>query len=400
MPAYEGIGAILQSQGKTDEAIAVLRKAISENAGSAIVHAGIATILLSQGKTDEAIADLRKAISENAGSAILHAGLGTAYLSKKQYAAATPYFKHAIALNPQLAEAHYNLGVALIKQNNANDAVISFRQAITLNPQDTHALESLVNTLRTLGQLDKAADVYRQWLALEPDNPIPRHHLAACSQEEIPVRAENAYVENTFDEFAESFDATLEGLNYRGPQLIVESLRRECGDAHKQFAILDAGCGTGLCGPLIISYAAQLAGVDLSARMLERAKLRNVYDVLVKAELTEYLLLQADTFDIILSADTLIYFGALENLFAAARVAIRDNGRLLFTVESFASDRVGGKSALGYCLSPHGRYSHSEAYLRRTLEISGFTILAIETVILRYEYNLPVQGFVVTCRAT
>ena len=53
--------------------------------------------------------------------------------------------------------------------------------------------------------------------------------------------------------------------------------------------MLDAGCGTGLCGPLIAPYARRLVGVDLSERMLAQARARDVYDELVKGELTAYL---------------------------------------------------------------------------------------------------------------
>ena len=71
--------------------------------------------------------------------------------------------------------------------------------------------------------------------------------------------------------------------------------------------MLDAGCGTGLCGPLVAPYARRLTGVDLSAGMLAQAKEKNVYDELFKVELTEYLRDHTEAFDLIVSADTLVY---------------------------------------------------------------------------------------------
>ena len=53
--------------------------------------------------------------------------------------------------------------------------------------------------------------------------------------------------------------------------------------------VLDAGAGTGLCGESLRTYARKLVGIDLSARMLEKAKDRAVYDELVVAELTAYM---------------------------------------------------------------------------------------------------------------
>ena len=93
--------------------------------------------------------------------------------------------------------------------------------------------------------------VYRQWLADEPDNPVPKHYLAGCTGEAVPARAEDAYVEVTFDAFAESFDANLEHLTYRAPQYVGAEVARLCGDAARALQVLDAGCGTGLCGPLV-----------------------------------------------------------------------------------------------------------------------------------------------------
>jgi predicted TPR repeat methyltransferase len=49
--------------------------------------------------------------------------------------------------------------------------------------------------------------------------------------------------------------------------------------------VLDAGCGTGLCGTIIAPFACRLVGVDLSEGMLAHAKDKNVYHRLVKAEL-------------------------------------------------------------------------------------------------------------------
>ena len=82
----------------------------------------------------------------------------------------------------------------------------------------------------------------------------------------------------------------------------------------KSLDVLDAGCGTGLCGPLVAPYARRLTGVDLSAGMLAQAKEKNVYDALMKGELTEYLRDSREAFDLIVSADTLVYFGGLEDV--------------------------------------------------------------------------------------
>ena len=133
--------------------------------------------------------------------------------------------------------------------------------------------------------------------------------LAACTGRGIPPRASDGFVEGTFDSFAASFESKLAKLSYRAPALVAAMLEDAGIDPSKSLEALDAGCGTGLCGPLIAPYVRRLTGIDLSAGMLAQAKEKNVYDELFKIELTEYMRDNTETFDLIVSADTLVYFG-------------------------------------------------------------------------------------------
>ena len=54
----------------------------------------------------------------------------------------------------------------------------------------------------------------------------------------------------------------------------------------------------------------------------------------------------------IVSADTLVYFGALDEVIAAAAGALRPGGLLIFTLE-----HGDGASAPDYHLETHGRYT-------------------------------------------
>jgi predicted TPR repeat methyltransferase len=214
--------------------------------------------------------------------------------------------------------------------------------------------------------------------------------LAACTGRNVPTRASNGFVERTFDSFASSFEAKLQRLSYRAPALVAAMLEGSALERLKSLDVLDAGCGTGLCGPLVAPYARHLIGVDLSEAMLVHAKEKNVYHALVKAELTDYLRDNSQTFDLIVSADTLVYFGDLESVLAAAARALRSNGLLVFTLEHAAR----GEADVDYRLQLHGRYSHASAYVERVLTGVGLQP-EIAHAELRMEAGLPVPGLVI-----
>ena len=268
-----------------------------------------------------------------------------------------------------------------------------FRHAYALDRRNLRALEALGVALYALERHDEARQVYRDWLAREPDNPVPRHMLAACGGADAPPRAGDAYVRELFDGFADSFDEQLlKNLEYRAPQVLAGALVQVLPAASGTLDVLDAGCGTGLCAPLMRAHARQLVGVDLSGGMVEKARLRGGYDVLEVAELTAYLQANPDRYDLVLSADTLVYFGRLEDALAAAYASLRPGGWLGFTLEAMAGE------ADGMEITPSGRYRHGRRYVERVLAASGFADVRVQGDTLRREAGQPVAGWVVRAR--
>src|SRR5262249_52601385 len=245
-----------------------------------------------------------------------------------------------------------------------------------------------------LGQRDKAIEIFEKWVKDDPDSPVANHMLAAVSGRGVPARASDAFVEASFDTFAESFERKLEQLSYRAPSLVAAAIKDSGLVPAGALDILDAGCGTGLCGPLVKPYARSLVGVDLSTGMLTKAQQKRVYDRLIKDELTHFLQAHHGAFDLILSADTLVYFGALEEVAAAAHGALRPGGLFVFSVEELVSPPEG----VEFRIETHGRYSHSQSYVERVLNGAGFAT-NIAHADLRTESALPVAGLVVRATA-
>lgn len=345
------------------------------------------------GDPTEAAGLLRRSVEANPANPHAWLNLGNVLLVLGKPEEARTAFTRATELAPDLAMAWFNLGVCLGRCKRPLEAASALHRALKIEPGYIPAYESLALVLHRLGNYAEAAEVYREWLAREPDNPMARHMLAATSGAEAPARAADEYVRNLFDDFAESFDENLTSLQYRAPQLVAQRLGRESlGDA---LEVLDAGCGTGLCGPLLRPLARRLVGVDLSAGMVEKARSRGGYDELVVAELCAFMGSRPGAFDAVVSADTLVYFGALEEAFRAARGCLRRGGALAFTLES--RDAAPGEPP--YRLETHGRYSHCEGYVRQTAEEAGLREVSIERGVLRRERGSEVMGLIVLARA-
>ncbi len=392
--ALHYLGVLRHQRGDSAAGLALIERSIGLDPRQPDRHNNRGNVLVELGRLDEAAAAYEQAIALDPAHAKAFGNLGAVRKAQRRYDESYEAYKRAIALDPTHADAYNNLGNLLSSQGKVKEAVAAYCKAITLLPNHPEARKLLGIAYYTLGQIDAAKEVYRQWLQEEPDHPVARHLYAACSGEGTPERASDTYVETSFDNFAQSFDAKLERLGYRAPQLIADALARAGAMPAGGMRVLDAGCGTGLCGPLLAPYASRLTGVDLSGRMLAEARRRGTYDELEKVELTAFMREHRDCFDVVASADTLVYFGPLDQVLGAAFGALRPGGLLLFTVEAMDDDAA----AAGYRLNPHGRYSHSRAYVRRALTGAGIAVQAIEPATLRSEGGAPVAGLVATGR--
>ena len=127
--------------------------------------------------------------------------------------------------------------------------------------------------------------------------------------------------------------------------------------------------------------------------MIERAQERQVYDQLIVGELTAHLSASFAMYQLIASADTLVYFGDLKPVLAAAAHALCLGGFLVFTVERTTP---GGTAGQGYWLQHHGRYCHAEDYVCGALLEAGLNVHNVTSAVLRLEMSQPVQGLVVS----
>lgn len=385
-------GVLAHQLGRNDDAVEFIEKSLTLVPDLADWHSNLGIVLQDHGRFDAAIDAYHRAIALDPTHANAYSNLGVLLRATGKPAEAEAAYRTAIDLNPEHIDAYTNLGVLLNGLKRSEESVACFCKVITLRPKHREARRLMALAHCTLGEIGKAVQIFEEWLAEEPDDPIARHMLSACTGQDIPGRASNGFVERTFDSFAASFESKLAKLSYRAPALVAAMLDDSGLEGAKQLDVLDAGCGTGLCGPLIAPYARRLTGVDLSAGMLSQAREKQIYDELLQTELTGYLRDNPGAFDIIVSADTLVYFGALDEVIGAAAGALRAGGLVIFTLE-----RAKGEDAPDFRLELHGRYTHAQRYVERLLAGAGLRP-EIAHAELRMESGVPVAGLVIRGR--
>jgi predicted TPR repeat methyltransferase len=383
-------GVLAHQQGRNDEALVLIERSLALVPDQADWYSNLGIVLQSDGRLDRAIDSYRRAIAIDPSHANARNNLGVLFRATGQPVEAENAYRAAIQVDPEHIDAYTNLGILLNGLKRTEEAAACYCKAVTLRPKHREARKLLAVAHCMLGEIDKAVNIFEEWLKEEPGDPIARHMLAACTGRDVPERASNGFVEATFDHFASSFESKLGRLSYRAPALVAAMLEDTGLERLHRLDVLDAGCGTGLCGALVAPFARRLVGVDLSERMLAHAKDKDVYTTLMKAELTEYLRDNSESFDLIVSADTLVYFGDLKGVIVAFARALRPNGLLIFTIEH----AVGGRDGVDYRLEIHGRYSHAQAYVEQLLTSSGLQSKIIQAE-LRMEAGAPVPGLVI-----
>jgi predicted TPR repeat methyltransferase len=392
--AYHLLGLLAAQLNQPDDALPLFERAIALNPTVPEYHANYGNTLMIGARIDDAEAAFAKAISLRPEFPEALMNLATVRRGRGDLDEAERLLNRALALRPDWPDAQLNLANVALGRRRFEEATMLFARALKANPSYVHAYEAFARAAACAGRLDDAAVAFRRLLALDPDNTVAQHLLAACTSDPHHERAPEAYIRRLFDHYAPHFDHSLAQLKYRAPALIAERLA-EMVVPNSSLDILDAGCGTGLCGPLLKPFSARLVGVDLSAGMLQEAAKRELYNELVAAELTVYMAAHPSEFDVVIASDALVYQGRLEDVVAAAARALKPGGSLLFTLEHLPGD--GGRDP--YRLAPSGRFRHRAAYVQSTLAATGLIDGTTNAIIPRLEYGEPVDGLLVTAHA-
>ena len=291
-----------------------------------------------------------------------------------------------------IADRRYEFARDLQLKGDLAAAADLLEQAIELAPRFVSAWFTLGEIRQQLGERDAAIAAFRKARDADASDPHGASlKLMRLGAEELAAMPP-AYVRTLFDQYAPRFDrALIDDLDYRGPAVLFKAVLA-ARHAVKMPAFfkraIDLGCGTGLAASAFAKEVDHFTGIDLSPRMIEKARETGLYAELEVGDMLEGLRAKPDACaDLVLAADAMVYVADLVPVLTEVRRVLTTGGVLAFTLERNAGD--------GVIIGEGLRYAHSPHYVRNALMVARLALSQLEEQSFRAENSEPVPGLVV-----
>lgn len=280
----------------------------------------------------------------------------------------------------------------------ALDLAETARKAGVLNAE---TLGMKGHALASLCRQDEANLAYQDALKLSPEDVNLRNLVASSSlMTRNGKRQPDTFIRSVFDGYADRFESHLTELGYGIPGVIRDALlshpRIVAGETVGP--VLDIGCGTGLAAMAIGDLpVGPFTGIDLSPRMLDHARAKHLYKELWEGDIVTELKNRGQRWPLIIAADVVTYFGALEDLLGTVRDSLAPGGWFVFSTEELLPDHDGVVPGNGdYAQGRQGRYSHAAHYVYEAAHEAGFRVLRFDRPPIRQEAGADVPGLLFT----
>jgi tetratricopeptide (TPR) repeat protein len=175
--AHYNLAALLQTQGKLNQAIAIYRTALQEEPQSATAHNSLAAALLEQQDLPAAIAELRQALACDPDYANAHYNLARALAANGNLPQAVNEFDAVLQKQPEDAAANAGLGTIEFKLHAYASALKHLRAAVQLNPTDADLQANFGTVLAITGDLPAAQQAFERALKLNPAQSTAKANL-------------------------------------------------------------------------------------------------------------------------------------------------------------------------------------------------------------------------------
>jgi len=415
--AHYNLGLLLLSHQKIEAAKTQFKNVITLNPNHLQAHFYLGTLALDEGVLLDAEHHFKEALSINPEHTDTLVNLGVIALKRDNGQLSIDYFSKALALDeknvdarhnlaatfihhdrfenalthylillestPNQIEYQYNAGVAEMALGHLDKAQAHFEAILNQEPTHFSSLINLAAIHTRLDNRDMAINLLAQAHQINPDDAPCQFMLNALLGHQSKTGACTEYARNLFDNYALYYDQHLQKiLNYTLPNQIARILHQLIQPCELN-CTLDLGCGTGLSGVVLQEISKKLIGVDLSGKMLNQARSKNIYHELIESELVAFLHHTQNTYDLIVSADVLPYLGELETLFKALRPKLTNQGLFIFNIEI--------SETAPWQLQKSARFSHNPQYIHALAQQHQLTIVRQDHITSRQQSGKDVS---------
>jgi predicted TPR repeat methyltransferase len=370
----------LGQQKRYDEALPFYYKALDIMPQDEQALFGVADCLLGQKEFEKAVTFYERGFAVRRDLPDAYVNYGVALYHLNRTSEALEAYRKAVTLAPERPEISYNLALILKETGDIDEALGLMFNAHLKRPEEEQYALNLMETLAELADTDreKALKITENWQKVQPENRFMLRLLAALTGNKTDNDTD--FSTHLFDSFAETYDETLDRLNPN----IINAFRQYHGDVSGY--VLDLGCGTGKAAEILKTPNNRFDGVDVSHNMLEKARQKNVYEVLYEQDICTFLQENQEKladYGLITAFDVFCYIGDLEDIFQGLK-----GHEIWFSVESAAETEK-----QPYSLMVNGRYKHQKNYVLELLQQVGFKEINAYDVVLRSEHGQNVNGF-------
>ncbi|CAM9888718.1 unnamed protein product [Ectocarpus sp. 6 AP-2014] len=397
-----------------------------------------------EGYSDDAVETYLQVLSlqqdedpdEVADAHVQASGVAMSLLDSHNHSEAVGHLELATALVPDLTQAQELLANTLRDMGSVEEAIRRYKSIIAQRSTDIETLVQLGYAYHELCDFSQALAIYKKARS-SPTKAAEMDYLTAAlhSKSLRPSRAPAAYVADLFDlevrkngflasqakrtalASAEDSDSSESpgplaearrsngdrGMFYDVHGLIFDRVAPNMrsmieaalglppdglGRRGLQWLdILDLGCGRGTMGSQLKHLANFITGVDLSERAIKHALREGSYDSIQHGDAIAVVnTMLPNSFDLVVAADMVPYFGDLGDLFRAIAAVTRPGGLVAFNADALDAidDGSGGANAGGnvraFDLKFTGRWSHRRKYVTQSVAAAGLSVLGVRVI--------------------
>ena len=135
---HEFIAIAYREMGDYDAALARFEKVLAEDASHAGALIGVGDMLVSQQKLDEAVEYFEKAVGQTT-DAIVPFNVAEMYFNQQNAAKAVEFYRIATEYKPDWPDAHLKLGYAYLNTGDLDSAKAAFQKTVEVAPESPQA---------------------------------------------------------------------------------------------------------------------------------------------------------------------------------------------------------------------------------------------------------------------